>query len=60
MAIVVVGKDTSAVKRKTCYNCASLLEYVPSDTEQYNFSDYTGPDWQKAIICPTCQKVLRV
>jgi RNase P subunit RPR2 len=53
--VKVVGKDESAVKRKTCFNCASVLEYTPSDVKERTVSDYTGSkDLVRYVICPNC------
>ena len=51
----VVGRDEKAVKRITCLNCASILEYTPSEAVTKRGGDYSGDTWTYKIInCPTC------
>ena len=53
----VIGKDQSAVKRVTCKNCASILEYTNCEVQEYHGRDYSGgPDGQEWIVCPECSK----
>lgn len=53
----IVGKDDSVVKRVTCRNCASILEYVPCEVRENYSTDYTGDkDYYKYILCPCCGK----
>lgn len=55
--VQVVGKDPTVVKRKTCWNCSSILEYVPLDIREGKSYDYTGcADYYRYITCPTCMK----
>jgi RNase P subunit RPR2 len=57
----VVGKDTTVVKRVTCRNCASMLEYTPSETFTETHYDYGGgSDNYTKIICPSCGKKIIV
>ena len=59
--IKVVGKDDNLVKKATCRNCASILEYLPSDRLNGSDRDYTGcTDTYKYIACPACNKELKV
>ncbi len=53
---VVVGKDNSAVKRITCRNCASIVEYTPSEVrELWRGTDYSGSsDGANGFNCPNC------
>ena len=54
--IRIIGKDQGAVKVITCRNCATVLEYTPSDEggKRTNF-DYLGDsDVVKYIVCPNC------
>lgn len=57
--VQVVGKDSTVVKRITCRNCSSILEYVPSEVQTQVSEDYGGgTDVLKYINCPCCtQKV---
>lgn len=51
----VVGRDESAVKRVTCGNCASIIEYTGADTRIGEGSDYSGDTWYYDYIeCPNC------
>lgn len=54
--VKVVGKDEKAIKRITCKNCASILEYTQSETKRGKFNvDWTGDGDDKDYIdCPTC------
>ncbi len=55
--VQVVGKDTSVVKRVTCRNCSSVLEYVPGEVKSRSGKDYSGgPDGKEWIDCPCCGK----
>ena len=61
MTVQIVGKDLAEVKRITCGNCASVLEYVQSDRRQDYSTDYTGGrDFYNYIQCPCCVKQVRV
>jgi RNase P subunit RPR2 len=53
---IVVGVDQSAVKRITCKNCASILEYKPSEVRNlWSGTDYGGgPDGADGFTCPSC------
>lgn len=52
---VVVGKDPSMIKRCTCKNCASVIEYKGYEVKQLKSTDYSGcTDIYKYIVCPTC------
>ena len=58
--VQVVGKADIA-KRKTCWNCASILEYLPIDIISHSNTDYTGcTDITKIINCPSCGKHVTV
>lgn len=53
--VQVVGKDQSAVKRVTCKQCASILEYTPSEVKKQEGRDISGgPDGREWINCPSC------
>lgn len=54
--VKVIGKDESAVKRTTCRNCATILEYTPSDVrELWSGQDISGgADGAKGFNCPQC------
>lgn len=55
--VKVVGRDETAVKRITCRNCASVLEYVQAEVKTYNGRDYSGgSDGMDWVDCPNCGK----
>lgn len=59
--VQIVGKDLSKVKKVTCGNCASVLEYVQSEVVESKSYDYTGGyDIVHHIKCPGCHKDVRV
>jgi ribosomal protein S27E len=54
--VQVVGKDTGAIKRCTCKNCGSILDYTQNEVESRGGKDYGGYNWYEEYIrCPTCQ-----
>ena len=55
--VQVVGKDAVGVKRVTCRNCSSVLEYIPAEVKSRSGRDYSGgPDGKEWIDCPCCGK----
>jgi DNA-directed RNA polymerase subunit RPC12/RpoP len=56
--IIETKPDPSVVKRIACHNCGSTLEYVPADVKTLNFPDYTGNDYHRGIVCPSCSTKL--
>jgi hypothetical protein len=54
--VKVVGRDESKVKRITCKNCASILEYTKSEVVNlWAGTDYGGgPDGANGFKCPNC------
>lgn len=56
--VKVVGKDESAIKRITCRNCATILEYTPSDVRPlWRGTDIGGgADGGDGFSCPSCSK----
>lgn len=58
----VVGKDPSFIKRVTCSNCASIVEYTMSETrEEKRNHDYLGDyDIVRVLNCPSCGKEMQV
>lgn len=51
----VVGRDEKAVKRSTCKNCASIIEYTPSEVITYHGGDYSGDTYDcYKLMCPNC------
>ena len=57
----VIGTDLSALKRVTCRNCASIVEYTPADTKLVKVTDYTGSsDMECHLTCPKCGDTINV
>lgn len=57
MAITIVGVSQNYVRRTTCFNCASILEYTQSDTTVKHYKDIDGSsDTDRVITCPKCSK----
>jgi len=54
----VVGRDENAVKRVTCRNCASIVEYTQGEVRNlWSGTDYGGgPDGADGFPCPNCGK----
>lgn len=59
MAVKIIEEspDPEIVKRVTCRNCGSRLEYVPNDVKTYHGTDYSGgADGREWVDCPKCGK----
>lgn len=57
----VVGTDSSKVLRATCHNCASIVEYTPSETRAVTSRDISGDsDTYHYLNCPKCGKDMSV
>lgn len=57
----IIGTDPAAVKRVTCRNCASVIEYTPSDTREVRETDYAGDsELVSKLDCPKCRHVINV
>lgn len=55
--VSIVGLDKRAVKRVTCRDCASKLEYTLSEVQTYTSHDYGGgSDTHHFIDCPKCSQ----
>lgn len=53
--VQIIGKDSSRVKRTTCGNCTSILEYVPQEVQKRPYRDWDGSmDSENWIVCPCC------
>lgn len=53
--------DKSIAKEKICYHCGVTLSYVPIEAGEDYETDYLGDrDYYKYIICPNCNKQVRV
>lgn len=54
--VKVIGIDTQYIKKVTCRNCASILEYTDSEVITKRYRDYLGDtDYVKIIKCPNCK-----
>lgn len=63
MAIKIISTkpDKNVVKRCTCSNCGSLLEYTPNDVTYKNYKDYDGSSYRYAEFnCPNCSKLIQI
>lgn len=59
--VKVVGKNDQHVKRTTCRNCASILEYTRNEATPHIHYDYGGgSDTYYWITCPNCGKDVNV
>lgn len=57
----VVGRDDKFVKRKSCSNCAAIVEFTKNETERKGFSDWTGDtDYHDTLKCPNCSELMIV
>lgn len=57
----IVGKEPREVRRCTCRNCASIIEYTQSETTTRWVSDYGGDREQiRELICPGCHNRIQV
>ena len=57
MVVAIVGTNPLIVKRATCLNCASILEYTKMDTYVRHYKDIDGTsDTDRYITCPKCAK----
>lgn len=55
--VTIVGKDQSLVKRISCGQCSSVLEYTLGEQRQSYSTDYLGDsDYYSYILCPCCGK----
>lgn len=51
----IVGRDETVVKRVTCRECATILEYTPNEVKEEHGTDYGGgPDGREWVDCPNC------
>ena len=57
----VIGKEPNLIRRTTCRECASIIEYVKSETTTRWVSDYGGGSEQiRELKCPACPNVIQV
>ncbi|RJQ26741.1 hypothetical protein C4577_03035 [Candidatus Parcubacteria bacterium] len=61
MVVRKVGTDLDSLKKVTCKNCGSILEYLPKDVKSevlYSMAEYDGTYcW---IKCPDCKEQVTV
>jgi ribosomal protein S27AE len=61
MTATVIGIDDKAKKRRTCDNCASIIQYTMADTTSQIERDYTGDgEMVHRLRCPNCGKSIVV
>lgn len=60
MAPKKVGVDRKAIKRVTCKNCGSILEYFPKDVKIKSYSCMGELDTYSCITCPECKASVTV
>ena len=57
----IVGKEPRAIRRCTCRNCASIIEYAQHETTTRTVSDYGGGrDLIREPVCPGCGDRIQV
>lgn len=57
----IVGKEPQAIRRCTCCNCASIIEYTLSETTTRLVSDYSGDrEMIHELKCPGCGVAIQV
>lgn len=56
--VKIIGKSTQYVKRITCKNCSTELEYTNNDVRNlWSGTDYGGgPDGADGFDCPACSE----
>ena len=61
MAIKVVGKDKKKIRKVTCNNCSSILEFTNSDIKGRTYKDISQvTETVYYIVCPDCRKQIEV
>jgi len=59
--VKIIGKDERAVKRTTCGQCASILEYTLKEVQARSYRDWDGTrDTSYTIQCPNCARSVQV
>lgn len=57
----VVGQERAYLRRCTCRECASIIEYVKSETTTRWVCDYGGDREQiRELRCPKCGNMISV
>ncbi len=52
--VKVIGKDEKAVRRVTCRQCASILEFTNSEVEHETLVCMGESEASYFVTCPTC------
>lgn len=60
MTVKVIGIDVQVVRRTTCPDCASILEFTNLDVQSGQYSCMGDIDTWYWITCPTCSKRVEV
>jgi len=51
----IIGKEPREIRRCSCRNCASIIEYTLSETTTRWVSDYSGDrETIRELRCPGC------
>jgi DNA-directed RNA polymerase subunit RPC12/RpoP len=59
--MLIVGKDTTHLKRVTCPECASIIEYAYGEIKIIRSRDFTGrEDHDRTLRCPACHFLILV
>lgn len=57
----IIGKDEKEMRRVTCRNCASIVEYTMRETVTRWVGDYSGDREQiRELGCPGCGNKIQV
>lgn len=56
----VVGKDESHLKRVTCPECCSIVEYAPNEAKAKSFVVMGHIESETCIKCPKCKHWIEV
>jgi uncharacterized protein with PIN domain len=56
----VVGIDKEKIKKITCNECASKLEFVESEVESRSYSCCGKSESGRFITCPKCQSWIEI
>ena len=61
MAVKKVGQDKKKIRKATCNNCASKLEFLTKDVKFQGLSDMCeSAGGYNYIVCPECKQQVKV
>lgn len=60
MSVKKVGDDPRVVKRVTCRQCSSILEYLPADVQTRTVSSFGDSCTVSYVPCPECSNKVEV